>query len=428
MLTENQVRSCSSSKRGNVVGSEGGVKKAEDKTTYSLGYENRRACLEEDSTIQTLVNLFEQGIDIQKNACTPEMLQDTLICWRLMSGYNALWVPGMDHDGFATQVSNLKNEDGTVLRQLWRLGASLDWSNESFNTNEKRSMVLADKNFVRLQAEGFIYRDLHLVDWDSVLRTSSPHIEVHNDEAWFLHFPPDGKYLVLSSSVGLVIIWEYGYDLVWFLDLQWLALMCILVGYEFNSPLIPTVVFVNWKYKLMSGYNALWVPGMDHNGFATQSFNTNEKRSMVLADKNFVRLQEEGFIYREFQHWMCFFQCHQPDDSPLIRPTILSGIMGTRSWVPIRYRNKTQPRELSLVTMLTDSLRVPIDIPCMVYLESIFSAYRALLPTEPSKRSSRHKFKRISHSVGQSIPSGETWMESIVHSLGKLGWKVLFIR
>ncbi|XP_010273593.1 PREDICTED: valine--tRNA ligase, mitochondrial 1 [Nelumbo nucifera] len=131
-------------------------------------------------------------------------IQDTIIRWRRMSGYNALWVPGMDHAGIATQVvvekkimreRNLTRHDigrerfvsevwrwkdeygGTILNQERRLGASLDWSRECFTMDEKRSKAVTEA-FVRLYREALIYRDHRLVNWDCILRTAISDIEV----------------------------------------------------------------------------------------------------------------------------------------------------------------------------------------------------------------------------------------------------------
>ncbi|XP_009598164.1 valine--tRNA ligase, mitochondrial 1-like [Nicotiana tomentosiformis] len=131
-------------------------------------------------------------------------IEDTIIRWRRMSGYNTLWVPGMDHAGIATQVVvekkimrernltrhdigrenfvsevwNWKNEyGGTILQQLRRLGASLDWSRECFTMDEKRSKAVTEA-FVRLSNEGLIYRAPRMVHWDCVLRTAISDIEV----------------------------------------------------------------------------------------------------------------------------------------------------------------------------------------------------------------------------------------------------------
>ncbi|CAI0409944.1 unnamed protein product, partial [Linum tenue] len=131
-------------------------------------------------------------------------IEDLIIRWKRMSGFNALWVPGVDHAGIATQVvvekklmreRHLTRHDigreqfvaevwkwkeeygGTILRQLRRLGASLDWSRECFTMDEKRSRAITEE-FVRLYEEGLIYRDLRLVNWDCTLRTAISDIEV----------------------------------------------------------------------------------------------------------------------------------------------------------------------------------------------------------------------------------------------------------
>ncbi|VFQ92059.1 unnamed protein product [Cuscuta campestris] len=131
-------------------------------------------------------------------------LQDVLVRWRRMSGFNVLWVPGTDHAGIATQVKveekimhekQLKRHDigreeflseawkwkekcgGTILKQLRQLGASLDWSRECFTMDEKRSRAVSEA-FVRLYHEGLIYRDLRLVNWDCILQTAISDIEV----------------------------------------------------------------------------------------------------------------------------------------------------------------------------------------------------------------------------------------------------------
>nr|XP_028953024.1 valine--tRNA ligase, mitochondrial 1-like isoform X2 [Malus domestica] len=131
-------------------------------------------------------------------------IEDTIIRWRRMSGYNAMWVPGMDHAGIATQVvvekklmseKNLTRHDigreqfvakvwdwkkkhgSTILQQLRRLGASLDWSRGCFTMDEKRSNAVTEA-FVRLHKQGLLYRANRIVNWDCVLRTAISDIEV----------------------------------------------------------------------------------------------------------------------------------------------------------------------------------------------------------------------------------------------------------
>ncbi|KAF7035506.1 hypothetical protein CFC21_046373 [Triticum aestivum] len=131
-------------------------------------------------------------------------IEDAMIRWRRMSGYNALWVPGVDHAGIATQVvvekklmrerkltrhdigrdkfisEVLKWKDqygGTILGQLRRLGASLDWSRECFTMDDQRSKAVTEA-FVRLHKDGLIYRDYRLVNWDCTLLTAISDIEI----------------------------------------------------------------------------------------------------------------------------------------------------------------------------------------------------------------------------------------------------------
>src|SRR6201992_7911 len=118
-------------------------------------------------------------------------LQDTLVRWRRMQGRDALWQPGTDHAGIATQmvverllaaegkdrrqmgreafverVWQWKAESGApTTRQLRRLGASLDWPRERFTMDDGLSDAVREV-FVSLHREGLIYRDRRLVNWD----------------------------------------------------------------------------------------------------------------------------------------------------------------------------------------------------------------------------------------------------------------------
>ncbi|CAA7036162.1 unnamed protein product [Microthlaspi erraticum] len=133
-------------------------------------------------------------------------VQDTLIRWKRMSGYNALWLPGFDHAGIATQDvvdRNLRREtgksrhdigreefvkqvwdwthkySGTIKTQLRRLGSSLDWSREVFTLDEQRSKAVTEA-FVRLHKEGVIYRGDQLVNWDCFSRSARSDEEIEH--------------------------------------------------------------------------------------------------------------------------------------------------------------------------------------------------------------------------------------------------------
>mmetsp|Transcript_17760 Transcript_17760/g.29851 ORF Transcript_17760/g.29851 Transcript_17760/m.29851 type:complete len:1373 (-) Transcript_17760:276-4394(-) len=131
-------------------------------------------------------------------------VQDTIVRWKKMSGYEALWVPGTDHAGIATQtvvekkimkerkqtrhdlgreaflkeVWKWKEESGsTICRQLRRLGSSLDWSRECFTMDDKLSAAV-NEAFVRMHEKKLIYRQVRLVNWCCTLKTCISDIEV----------------------------------------------------------------------------------------------------------------------------------------------------------------------------------------------------------------------------------------------------------
>lgn len=146
-------------------------------------------------------------------------LQDVLIRYHRLKGRDALWVVGTDHAGIATQmvverlldstqgvkraelgrekflehVWDWKRESGgTITRQLRRLGASCDWSNERFTMDAGFSAAVT-KVFVDLHSKGLIYRDKRLVNWDPKLGTAISDLEVEFREIdgmmWHFRYP-----------------------------------------------------------------------------------------------------------------------------------------------------------------------------------------------------------------------------------------------
>ena len=159
-------------------------------------------------------------------------LQDTLIRWRRMQGRDALWQPGMDHAGIATQMvverllaqsSNQTRQQigreafvgrvwdwkassgGTITEQLRRLGASLDWARERFTMDEGLSEAVREV-FVTLHREGLIYRDRRLVNWDPKFQSAISDLEVETREVrgslWHIRYPIEGtdRYIVVATT------------------------------------------------------------------------------------------------------------------------------------------------------------------------------------------------------------------------------------
>ena len=159
-------------------------------------------------------------------------LQDILIRYKRMKGLDALWQPGTDHAGIATQmvverqlaekgetrydygrknfikkVWEWKDESGgAITAQLRRLGASCDWSRERFTMDEGLSQAVR-KVFVDLYKQGLIYRDKRLVNWDPKLQTAISDLEVEQHELigklWYFKYPVEDRnedYLTVATT------------------------------------------------------------------------------------------------------------------------------------------------------------------------------------------------------------------------------------
>ncbi|NKX66899.1 valine--tRNA ligase [Labrenzia sp. 5N] len=149
-------------------------------------------------------------------------LQDILIRWKRMQGFDTLWQPGTDHAGIALQIAverqmaernepsrteigreafvqrawRYKGEVGSaIIAQLKRLGASCDWSRERFTMDEGLSEAVR-KVFVDLYNEGLIYKSKRLVNWDPKMETAISDLEVENIETdghmWHFRYPLAG--------------------------------------------------------------------------------------------------------------------------------------------------------------------------------------------------------------------------------------------
>jgi valyl-tRNA synthetase len=155
-------------------------------------------------------------------------LMDALSRYQRMRGRCVLWQPGTDHAGIATQMvverqlnaQGVKRTDltregfvervwawkeqsgGTIAAQMRRLGDSVDWSRDRFTMDPEMSRAVTEV-FVRLHAEGLIYRGKRLVNWDPVLLTALSDLEVQSHEEdghlWHLRYP-------LPRGAGHVVV------------------------------------------------------------------------------------------------------------------------------------------------------------------------------------------------------------------------------
>jgi valyl-tRNA synthetase len=159
-------------------------------------------------------------------------MQDILIRYKRMQGYEALWQPGEDHAAIATEVkviNKLKDEgkskeelgrDGflkecwkwkeeygsRILKQLQKLGSSADWDRERFTMDEGCSEAVKDV-FVRLYNKGYIYKGSRIINWCPVCRTSISDAEVEHVDMdgffWHINYPivgEEGKYVEIATT------------------------------------------------------------------------------------------------------------------------------------------------------------------------------------------------------------------------------------
>jgi valyl-tRNA synthetase len=157
---------------------------------------------------------------------------DILTRWHRMSGDLALWVPGTDHAGIATQMmveKQLASEGkkrqqlgrdaflervwqwkqlygGAILDQMKRLGASVDWSREYFTMDENLSIAVKE-SFVRLHEQGLIYRGAYIVNWCPGCQTAISDLEVVHEEQkgslWEIRYEvveEPGTYLTIATT------------------------------------------------------------------------------------------------------------------------------------------------------------------------------------------------------------------------------------
>ncbi|MDR3195723.1 MAG: valine--tRNA ligase [Endomicrobium sp.] len=158
-------------------------------------------------------------------------LQDIVIRFKKLQGYNTLWVPGTDHGGIATQnvVEKLLKKEGitkydlgrdkflermrqwineagdAILEQLKMIGCGLDWDRVAFTMDESRSKAVK-KAFIDLFDKGLIYKGKRLVNWCSRCGTALSDIEVEYDDEksnlWHIKYPlkDSDEYIIVATT------------------------------------------------------------------------------------------------------------------------------------------------------------------------------------------------------------------------------------
>lgn len=158
-------------------------------------------------------------------------LQDILIRFKRMQGYNALWQPGTDHASIATEVKiieQLKKEGidkeslgregflkrawqwkeeygGRIISQLKKLGSSCDWDRERFTMDEGCSKAVTEV-FLHLYEKGYIYKGSRIINWCPVCQTSISDAEVEHEEQaghfWHIKYPIVGTddFVIIATT------------------------------------------------------------------------------------------------------------------------------------------------------------------------------------------------------------------------------------
>ncbi|MEY8336883.1 valine--tRNA ligase [Lachnospiraceae bacterium 62-35] len=159
-------------------------------------------------------------------------LQDILIRYKRMQGYEALWQPGTDHAAIATEVkviNKLKEEginkqdlgregflkkawewkeeyEGRIVSQLHKIGSSADWDRQRFTMDEGCSKAVQEV-FIRLYEKGYIYKGARIVNWCPICQTSISDAEVEHEEQagffWHINYPivgEEGRFVEIATT------------------------------------------------------------------------------------------------------------------------------------------------------------------------------------------------------------------------------------
>ncbi len=293
-------------------------------------------------------------------------IQDTLTRWRRMQGYNALWLPGTDHAGIATQMvvertiqrtekksrHDLGREEfvkrvwqwkekhgGRIVEQMKVMGASLDWRRERFTMDEGLSRAVREA-FVRLHEEGLIYRAKRLINWCARCLTALSDLEVESKDElgslWHIAYPIAGKpgeKLVVATTRPETMLGDSAVavhpDDPRFKHL--IGQMAILPLTGRQIPIIGDAELVSMEF----GTGAVKVtPGHDFNDFETgvrhdleqlsildihgkiiapapekyRGLTVAEARAAVLAD-----LEAEGLLEKTEPHTLALGRCQRCD-------------------------------------------------------------------------------------------------------------------
>ncbi len=295
-------------------------------------------------------------------------IQDLLIRWRRMGAYNAMWLPGTDHAGIATQLvverqlkaiegktrHELGREEftkriwkwkekngGRIIEQLKVMGASCDWERERFTMDEGLSRAVAEA-FVRLHEDGLIYRANRLINWCSSCNTALSDLEVEHTEGqkgsiWSIAYPivgggPDEKLIVATTRPETLLgdtavavhpederFAKYiGRELELPLTGRRIPIIgdAILVDREFGTGAVKITPAHDFNdFEVGQRHNLPAIAILDRRGKMNENapvkyrgLTVPEARKLVLAD-----LTEAGLLVEEKEHTLSVGRCQRSD-------------------------------------------------------------------------------------------------------------------
>lgn len=327
-------------------------------------------------------------------------LQDILIRWRRMQGYNTLWVPGTDHAGIATQArveeslaaEGLSRYDlgrekfvervwewkrlygDRITTQLSLLGSSCDWSRERFTMDEGCSHAVREV-FVNLYEKGLIYRGDYIINWCPKCHTAISDIEVEHADSdghlWHIRYPVENsdEFVVVATTRPETMLGDTGVAV--HPDDERYA---HLIGRNVVLPLVGRIIpiFADHYVDREFGTGAVKVtPSHDPNDFEMGLRHDLERVTVMKPDasmnenagvyagldryecrRQVVRdLEKDGYLLRIEEHQHALGHCQRCDTivepmvslqwfvkmKPLAEPAIQKVVEGEIRFVPERF-------------------------------------------------------------------------------------------
>ena len=258
-------------------------------------------------------------------------LQDIIVRYKRMKGYNVLWVPGTDHAGIATQNmvekdlagKGIKRENlgrekfvekvwewkekygDRIVDQIKRLGLSCDWSRLHFTMDEQLSKAVR-KVFVELYREGLIYKDKYIINWCPRCHTALSDLEVEHKEEegklYYIEYPfEDGSDSVIIATTRPETIFGDTAVAVNPKDERYKDIIGKMVILPIRNKPIPVIADEYVDMEFGTGVVKI-TPAHDPNDFEV---GRRHNLDLVVAIDDYGRMTEEALHYKDMDRFEC---------------------------------------------------------------------------------------------------------------------------